>query len=268
MKALEPKTNGSNWSRGLPLKKTGWFRDYFRYQFLCSSEPPVAQRGRKVVNMVTLHELKNRVQVADTRVAVPKKAELLEMGVDIVVKELIDTNVEISVFANGYVLYVEGTHSTVFRLHDCDGYDYEFLEGATESVQASFFENEKWYMLPLMIGMKRVETNRRRLITNHKVLSFNVEDSDYMSLKDISMPDVLELMILEETMNEIRNILNDKQLYAVTAYYCDGISQFEISRNLGISQQAASKLIKRTIQVLRDAMAVDAQQMIRKRNKK
>lgn len=75
-------------------------------------------------------------------------------------------------------------------------------------------------------------------------------------------------MILEETMNEIRNILNDKQLYAVTAYYCDGISQFEISRNLGISQQAASKLIKRTIQVLRDAMAVDAQQMIRKRNKK
>ena len=68
--------------------------------------------------------------------------------------------------------------------------------------------------------------------------------------------------------DEIRNILNDKQLYAVTAYYCDGISQFEISRNLGISQQAASKLIKRTIQVLRDAMAVDAQQMIRKRNKK
>lgn len=218
--------------------------------------------------MMTLHELKNRVQVADTRVAVPKKAELLEMGVDIVVKELIDTNVEISVFANGYVLYVEGTHSTVFRLHDCDGYDYEFLEGATESVQASFFENEKWYMLPLMIGMKRVETNRRRLITNHKVLSFNVEDSDYMSLKDISIPDVLELMILEETMNEIRKILNDKQLYAVTAYYCDGISQFEISRNLGISQQAASKLIKRTIQVLRDAMSVDAQQMIRKRNKK
>ena len=63
--------------------------------------------------MMTLHELKNRVQVADTRVAVPKKAELLEMGVDIVVKELIDTNVEISVFANGYVLYTEGIHSTV-----------------------------------------------------------------------------------------------------------------------------------------------------------
>lgn len=217
---------------------------------------------------MTLKELKARVQVADVRVAVPKKAELLEMGADIVVKELIETDVEISVFSNGYVLYVEGNHSTVFRLHDYEDYDYEFLEGKTELVQSTFFENENWYMLPLMIGMKRVETNRRRLLTNHKVLSFNVENDDYMNLKDVSTPDVLEIMIMDETMDEIRSALDERQLYALTAYYCDGISQFEISRILGISQQAASKLIKRGIQILRNVMEVDATQMIRKRNKK
>lgn len=217
---------------------------------------------------MTLKELKARVQVADVRVAVPKKAELLEMGADIVVKELIETDVEISVFSNGYVLYVEGKHSTVFRLHDYEDYDYEFLEGKTELVQSTFFENENWYMLPLMIGMKRVETNRRRLLTNHKVLSFNVENDDYMNLKDVSSPDVLEIMIMDETMDEIRRALDERQLYALTAYYCDGISQFEISRILGISQQAASKLIKRGIQILRNVMEVDATQMIRKRNKK
>lgn len=218
--------------------------------------------------MLTLRELKNRVQVADARITVPKKAELLESGAEIVVKELIENGVEISVFSNGYVLYVEGMHFTVFRLHDCESYEYEFLEGTSESVQASFFENENWYMLPLMIGMKRVETNRRRLITNHKVLSFDVEDNDYMNLQDVSMPDVLDLMILEETLKEIREILNERQLYAITAYYCDGISQFEISKNLGVSQQTASKLIKTAIHSVRDAMGLDVKENIRKRNKK
>lgn len=216
---------------------------------------------------MTLKELKTRVQVADVRVAVPKKAELLEMGAEVVVKELIGIGEEISVFDNGYVLYVEGKHSTVFRLHECADYDYEFVEGKTELVQASFFENENWYMLPLMIGMKRVETNRRRLLTNHKVLSYSVEGDDYMKIQDVA-PDVLEAMIMDETMEEIRKALDERQLYAVTAYYCDGVSQIEISENLGISQQAASKLIKRAIQILRNVMEVDATQMIRMRNKK
>ena len=54
-------------------------------------------------------------------------------------------------------------------------------------------------------------------------------------------------MILEETLKEIREILNERQLYAITAYYCDGISQFEISKNLGVSQQAAQKAGLKTI---------------------
>lgn len=218
--------------------------------------------------MMTLKELKARVQEADERVAIPKKAELLEIGCEVVAKEIIESGVEISVFANGYVLYVEGKHSTVFRLHECEGYDYDFLSGASESVQSPFFENENWYILPLMIGMKRVETNRMRLLSNHKVLSFNVENDDYMKLKDNSLPDVLDVMILEETLGEIRAILNERQLYAITAYYCDGISQAEISRMLGISQQAASKLIKCAIQAVRDAMGLDATEYIRKRNNK
>ena len=48
--------------------------------------------------MMTLRELKARVKVADVRVSVPKRAELLEMKADVVVKELIETGVEITVF--------------------------------------------------------------------------------------------------------------------------------------------------------------------------
>ena len=216
--------------------------------------------------MMTLKELKAVVKVADERKPAPKHKELLEMGVNVVVKEVISDGVEITVFENGYVLFTDGKRKTVFKLHECEGVDYESVKDKSVIFQSTFFENENWYELLLLVGMERLEKNQDRLLASHKVYS-----SDSVGLADFFVqnePDVLELMILEETMNEIRNILNDKQLYAVTAYYCDGISQFEISRNLGISQQAASKLIKRTIQVLRDAMAVDAQQIIRKRNKK
>lgn len=76
--------------------------------------------------MMTLKELKKRVPVADKNGSVLGKTELLNSGAKIVVKEMVDTGVEISVFDNGYVLFEEDKHKTIFRLHSCKGYDYGF----------------------------------------------------------------------------------------------------------------------------------------------
>lgn len=216
--------------------------------------------------MMTLHELKNRVQVADVRAGVPGRRELLETGVAIVVKEVISDDVEISVFENGYVLFQDGKHYTVFRLHDCEGYDYCPLAGKNEIFQASFFENENWYMLLLMVGMDRLEKNQSCVLSNHKVCSIDV--GGFISILEGSQQDVLERIIQEETMMEIRSLLSEKQMYAVTAYYCEGISQLEISKRLGISQQAASKMIKSSIMAIRNAFDIEDTDIRRHRNKK
>ncbi|MGI6019324.1 MAG: sigma-70 family RNA polymerase sigma factor, partial [Marvinbryantia sp.] len=60
--------------------------------------------------MMTLKELKKRVPVADKNGSVLGKTELLNSGAKIVVKEMVDTGVEISVFDNGYVLFEEDKH--------------------------------------------------------------------------------------------------------------------------------------------------------------
>lgn len=218
--------------------------------------------------MMTLNELKKRVPVADKNVSVLGKTELLKTGAEVVVKEIIEKDVVISVYDNGFVLYEEGRHRTIFRLHECSGYDYCSMDGKTEVFGSEFFENENWYILLMMIGMDRVETNRKRLLSNHKVLSFDMEENDYLSLKSLAVSDMVEDILRKETMVEIADMLNERQLYAVTAYYCDGIPQAEIAEKLHISQQAASGLIKRSLGVIRNHMQISSSDIRRKRNKK
>ena len=121
-------------------------------------------------------------------------------------------------------------------------------------------------MLLLLVGMERLEKNLEKQLADHKVYS-----SDSIGLADFYVtnePDALHKIIEQETIEEIRTVLTEKQMYAMTAYYCEGISQIEISKNLGISQQAASKLIKRSIQEIREVMHIEETVIKRTRNKK
>lgn len=215
---------------------------------------------------MNLKELKAKVEVADANVPMPRRSELVGGGADIVVKEVVEDGVEISVYQNGYVVYVEENHCTVFRLHECEGYDYEFQKNEKSKFSSDFFETENWYVLPLMVGMKRIELNRQTILRNHKVFSYDGKGE--LKLKDCKAKDVLERVIEKETLEEINELLSERQLYAVTAYYCHGISQAQISRNLGITQQAASKLIKHGIIAIREMLNVDVETFCRRRNKK
>ena len=191
-----------------------------------------------------------KVPVADKNGSVLGKTELLNSGAKIVVKEMVDTGVEISVFDNGYVLFEEDKHKTIFRLHSCKGYDYGLLDEKENIFGEEFFENENWYILPLMIGMDRVEASRKRILSNHNVISIDDE------------------ILWHEMLREFAELLNERQMYAVTAYYCEGISQAEIAENLEISQQAASGLIQRALVVIRNYLNINPSDVKRKRNKK
>ena len=204
---------------------------------------------------MTLKDLKKRVPVADEKKVILRKKELLNTGAEIVVKEIIEDGVEISVYDNGYVLYEEGRHRTVFRLHECKDYDYSAVDGRKDAFGADFFENENWYILPLMVGMDRVEDSRRRILSNHKVISIDIEENDFFSIKARCVPDMTEKVLWNEMMREISD-------------YCEGASQAEIAKNLEISQQAASGLIQRALVIIRNYMQVNPSDVKRKRNKK
>ena len=101
--------------------------------------------------MLTLKELKKVVKVADMKADTPSAKALKESGAEIVVKEVLETDASIAVYENGYVLYQEGTKTTVFPLHKCSGYEYENADGTRKRVKREFFDNENWYVLPLLV---------------------------------------------------------------------------------------------------------------------
>ena len=171
-------------------------------------------------------------------------------------------------FDNGYVLFEEDKHKTIFRLHSCKGYDYGLLDEKENTFGEEFFENENWYILPLMIGMDRVEASRKRILSNHNVISIDAENHDFFSHKALSMPEMTDEVLWHEMLREFAELLNERQMYAVTAYYCEGISQAEIAENLEISQQAASGLIQRALVVIRNYLNINPSDVKRKRNKK
>ena len=72
--------------------------------------------------MLTLKELKKVVKAADMTKRIPSE-NTLETE-EIVVKEILSTECDITVYANGYVLYREDGKKTVFPLHSCKDYEY------------------------------------------------------------------------------------------------------------------------------------------------
>lgn len=112
----------------------------------------------------------------------PSAKALKESGAEIVVKEVLETDASIAVYENGYVLYQEGTKATVFPLHKCSGYEYENADGTRKRVKREFFDNENWYVLPLLVASDRMITNQIKIGDYHGIISYSVvvEDRKYL----------------------------------------------------------------------------------------
>ena len=122
---------------------------------LCDSPQPSGGKGE----MLTLKELKNMVETAKETERVPSNRMLRESGAAVAAKERIDAQTEITVYENGYVLYQVGRRSTVFPIHSCGGYTYEFDRKNSFSLKGDFFENENWYIRLILEGEDRMIKN-------------------------------------------------------------------------------------------------------------
>lgn len=208
-------------------------------------------KGGKVAVKMRLKELKEKVQITSDNVLISKKSDLIEKKVDVIAKKMTEDGKGLCVYKNGYVLYAEDKHWTIFHLYECKNYYYEFVDESKKVIDNNYFENEEWYLLPMLIGMNRIEENYSRIVTNHKTISLDIENSDHMKIFDLSVPDVLEKLITEETIEQIKDVLSERQWYVLTAYYCEGLSQVEIAKKLNVRQAVICRMIKHAIRVLR-----------------
>lgn len=117
--------------------------------------------------MLTLKELKKVVKVAGMTKRVPSEKALEKE--EIVVKEILSGECDITVYANGYVLYRENGKKTIFPLHSCKDYQYMDVKEDRSIMNEEFFDNENWYIRLLMEATDRMEINQTKVASNHRL---------------------------------------------------------------------------------------------------
>ena len=198
-------------------------------------------KGRKVVFMLTLKELKKIVKVADVEKRIPSVKSLKEHKV--VVKEMINADTTISVYDHGYVLYTAGNQSTVFPLHSCDDYEYVSVTGDNKEFNKEFFDNENWYIRLLMEAEDRMAYSQSKISTNHGVFS-NSDVTDDAEIMRGSSKDFVDDVIDREILNALIKELTERQKTVLNLVYFEEMRQQDVADYLGIKQQSVNDLLQ------------------------
>ena len=205
-------------------------------------------KGRKVVFMFTLKELKKIVKVADVEKRIPSVKSLKEHKV--VVKEMINADTTISVYDHGYVLYTAGNQSTVFPLHSCDDYEYVSVTGDNKEFNKEFFDNENWYIRLLMEAEDRMAYSQSKISTNHGVFS-NSDVTDDAEIMRGSSKDFVDDVIDREILNALIKELTERQKTVLNLVYFEEMRQQDVADYLGIKQQSVNDLLNRALKTMK-----------------
>ena len=205
-------------------------------------------KGRKVVFMLTLKELKKIVKVADVEKRIPSVKSLKEHKV--VVKEMINADTTISIYDHGYVLYTAGNQSTVFPLHSCDDYEYVSVTGDNKEFNKEFFDNENWYIRLLMEAEDRMTYSQSKISTNHGVFS-NSDVTDDAEIMRGSTKDFVDDVIDREILNALIKELTERQKTVLNLIYFEEMRQQDVADYLGIKQQSVNDLLNRALKTMK-----------------
>ncbi|MFQ8894622.1 MULTISPECIES: sigma-70 family RNA polymerase sigma factor [Lachnospiraceae] len=205
-------------------------------------------KGRKVVFMLTLKELKKIVKVADVEKRIPSVKSLKEHKV--VVKEMINADTTISVYDHGYILYTAGNQSTVFPLHSCDDYEYVSVTGDNKELNKEFFDNENWYIRLLMEAEDRMAYSQSKISTNHGVFS-NSDVTDDAEIMRGSSKDFVDDVIDREILNALIKELTERQKTVLNLVYFEEMRQQDVADYLGIKQQSVNDLLNRALKTMK-----------------
>ena len=169
--------------------------------------------------------------------------------------------VRIRVFESGYVLYEEDEFYTVFHLQDIRGKAKVYNSASEEMVLDSMtipeevFMDADWTLKLTMEGNERLWHNRQKCEQDKIEFSYSGVSEDIEALAYV--PDFLRSLndeIDEERMRKVLEIVSSKmnpitwKVYVMTER--DGMMQPEIAEELGITQQAVSKIYRKACEII------------------
>ncbi len=199
--------------------------------------------------MLTLQDLKWIVKKPEKAGKPPTARCLLEQGKCVMSMEN-GREIQLLVYQEGYALYRVGKYTTVFPVHSCGDYCYE-NDGQQICVDASFFEQQEWYVRLFLEGEDRL-TKNRETCHKRKVFSYHAVSEECFFLSSPALPP-LEQLIKKEQILELMGLLTERQRDIVILYFYYGETQWEIARELGITQPTVSQTLMVALRRMRDS---------------
>ena len=167
--------------------------------------------------MMTLRELMKKADKAAWVERVPSVAQLMKDGIPAICSEKMGSGIEVTALQNGYVIYQNGDHATVFPLHECRDYVEKTVTEEEHVLPFDAFADQPWQIRTFMEGEKRLvhNTNARRYLAGEISYDAVYEGGEFLS--DEGEADPLRAIIEEELRRE-----ETLELHGVTtAYYVD-----------------------------------------------
>ena len=215
---------------------------------------------------MTLQEVFNAIPAAVHSRRVPSVSKLTEDGIPVIRDEL-DEDTSATIYSNGYVIYESGEYATVFPLHECKDYKYCCIDG-TSIVPFSEFADQPWQIRVFMEGKDRLVHNQNNR-TEGRTVSIDAYVTDLMwgELSDKGYGDPLR--ILEErdarqeeieTLYKHLNELTERQREVLIMAVVKGIKREDIAAELGMTHQAVTDFLARSLRRLRKMYGVEVKE--------
>ncbi len=216
---------------------------------------------------MTLRELMNRVDEAAWREQVPTLVGLMEMKSPVAAIEKMGEEIVVTAFQNGYVVYQNGEHATVFPLHDCRKDYAEKDQMDTEhSLSFEVFADQPWQTRVFMEGERRLvhNSNNRRRYFNEVSYDGFAEGGDFLSDGGTSDP-LMFLMEKESREEELEKLqdcldtLTEKQRFILIECVVKGRTQNNVADEMGTTRMNVTISLQKTLERMRRSFGVQDQ---------
>lgn len=196
---------------------------------------------------MTLHELKETIEIPEQGIKIPTAKYLRETG-RVIAERQLKNNTWIAAYQNGYALYCACGHSTVFPIHTCGAYLYA-SSGVSSCLPEQFFEKEPWYVRLVLEGEDRLEHNQRAK-EQERTASYNAISEEWQVMGNLER-NPLKFLVERENIEEILQCLTERQKTAVSLCFFQQKTKREAAKELGITSPAVSAILSQAARRLR-----------------
>ena len=117
-------------------------------------------------------------------------------------------------------------------------------------MDVSFFEQQEWYVRLLLEGEDRLVKNRE-MCHRERVVSYHAVSEEWFFLASPALPP-LDQLIEKEKILELMGLLTKRQREIVILYFYHGETQWEIAKELGITQPTVSQTLMAALRRMRE----------------